>query len=217
MTTRRLAHRALAFLAALWLSGSVGASPITVVVQTQDLAQTQAGTPVQLLFELTASTGNSVSVTDFASDGTLDASSIVTIGDVTGTLATLPVVLTGPGFQIDYQEDILLKDEAGSSVAFTFDTTAPFPVDLQNFGPDTFSLFIIANGAPVDTGGPGGALLTYEFGIENPVLTFFSSATLPVGEGTIPSVAEPSAFALVIAALTALAMLLPVAQIRSRK
>jgi len=198
-------------LAALCLASPVYAAPIAIIVNTTSLM----GTAVDLAFDLTASTANTVKITDFSSDGILDESSILTDGDVTGTLPG-SIVLTGPGFlPIQYSETILL----GDSLTFTFETSA-LQVDLQSFAPDNFTFFILAGGVPItDVGRPDdGALLTFDFGIESPVLTVYSSDTLPVREGIVSNnVAEPGALALVIAALLALAAMLPVAQFQSRK
>jgi hypothetical protein len=196
-------------LAALWLASPVYATPITIIVNTTSLA----GTTVDLAFDLTASTANTVKITDFSSDGALDDSTIALTGDVSsGMLSSPPVIIGGtPGFD-EYLQSIAL----GDSLAFTFDTTMD-QVDPTLFGPDSFVFFILVSGVPVDTGGPGGALLTFDFGIEVPVLTLFSSDTLPVGEGIVTNVVEPGALALVIAALLALAAMLPVAQIQLRK
>jgi len=201
-------------LAALWLASPVYATPIAIIVNTTSLA----GTAVDLAFDLTASTANTVKITDFSSDGALDDSTIALIGDVSsGMLSSPPVIIGGtPGFD-EYLQSMTL----GDSLAFTFDTTSTQVASGSPPTPDTFAFFILVDGIPVisdDPQDPTGALLTFDFGIEIPVLTLYSSATLPVREGIVSNnVAEPGALALVIAALLALAAMLPVARIQSRK
>ena len=211
----RMARACGGVLAALWLASPVYASTLTIVVDTTLLAQSLAGQTVDLAFDLTASTENTVTITTFSSDGTLGGSSVSP--PVSGTFLDLPVILGGDPnalFPVEYLQTITL----GDSLAFTFYTTT-LPVDSTSFA-DSFAFFILVDGVPVidDPQDPTGALVTYDFGIEIPVLTLYSSDTLPIREGIVSNnVVEPGALALVIAALLALAAMLPVARIQSRK
>jgi hypothetical protein len=202
-------------LAALWLASSVYATPISVVVDTTAFA----GQTVDLAFDLTESTDNTVTIDPFSSDIS-EFSSIAITGNASGTLPNPPSVTLG-GSPSTFFNEYLQTVTLGTFLAFTFDTT-PIQVTIGSPPtPDTFAFFIYESGLfipIVDTGDPAGALVTFDFGIEIPVLTLYSSDTLPVRESIVSNnVAEPGALALVIAALLALATMLPVAQIHSRK
>ena len=179
--------------ACLVLAGQGEAAPINIIVNTSTLA----GQTVDLAFDLTTSTANTATINPFVSDIT-QFGAITPSGDVSGTLPNAVTLGGTPNFH-EYLQTVTL----GSSLVFTFNTTS-LPVDLQHFGPDDFAFFILVGGVPVDTGGPGGALFTFDFGIETPILALFSSATLPVRGGTPPSVPEPGELWLIAAAFLAL-------------
>ena len=194
----RIVSSYFGLFAALLLAGRVVAAPINVVIDTSSFA----GQTVDLAFDLTSSTANTVTLNPFTSDIT-QFGAITPSGDVSGSLTQLPLVLGGaPNFH-EYLQTVTL----GNLLAFTFTTTA-LPADPLGF-PDDFAFFILIGGIPIDNGGPGGALLTYDFGIDSPVLMLFSSATLPVREGTPPSVPEPGELLLVAIALLALGAVVP--------
>ena len=198
----------LAVLAAAALTGHAAAST-SVVINTSVLAPQTVGHEVDIAFDLTTSTANTVTISPFSSDAQLGAISLPHFGDVSGALPGTVRLGGSPNFH-EYLQTVTL----GSFLAFTFDTTA-LPVDPSDL-PDDFAFFILIDGAPFDSGGPGGALLTLDFGIESPVLTLFTSATLPIREGTPPSVPEPDALLLVAVALVALAAAVPRRKVRTK-
>lgn len=206
MGIRHVAASCLALLGAIVLCGTIDAAPIDIVVDTSALA----GTSVDLAFDLTASTENSVTIAPFTSDiASFDA--ITLTGNASGSLPASVVLGGSPSlFFNEYLQTVTL----GDALTFTFDTTS-LQAD-QAFGPDDFAFFVLLGGVPVETGGPGGALFTYDFGVDAPVLSFFTSATLPVREGVV-SVAEPGVFALAVAALFATGLTLPLSRVRTRR
>ena len=193
---------ALCIAAALAFAAPSEATPITVIVDTSAYSGPPADT-LDLVFDLFSSTTNSVSVTNFTSDGQLDSSTIVTMPAspttlVTGSLDTNDLVLQGDGgttFPVEYLESIA----AGAKLSFTFETTN---LDAQDgFGPDGFGLLVQAGGVPIVTTGPGNYLFLYSFGTPDASgLQLFSSDTLSVREA-VPSIPEPGVLALVAAAL----------------
>ena len=194
---------------AAW-AGCADAS-ISVVIDTSVLAPLTAGHTVDIAFDLTTSTANTVTVSPFVSDASLGAISLPHFGDVSGALPGAVTLGGTPNFHEYLQNVVTLR----SFLAFTFDTNTPlFPADPLGL-PDDFAFFILIDGLPFDSGGPGGALLTFDFAIGPPVLTLFSSDTLPIREGTPPSVPEPGALLLVAAALLALAAAVPRRKIRT--
>jgi hypothetical protein len=184
------------------------AEPITIDLDTSQLL----GQTFTLDFELTASTSNSVTISGFTSDGTLDDTTIVRDPDpgATGTLGTTDVVLPGGGavIPVRYAESISF----GNSLSFTFATTNLSVGDAQA---DLFAVFLFdpATGLPpVDENGlplfgdPGsGVLLTYEFGIDPTALSLFSTDALAVVQAS-SAVPEPGGLALVAAAALACAV-----------
>jgi hypothetical protein len=213
MAIWRRAGSRLALVAALLLASSAVAGPISIVVDTTSFA----GTAVDLAFDLTASTENTVTLDPISSDIS-EFDSITISGNASGSLPNPPKVTLG-GSPSTFFNEYLQTVTLGSFLAFTFETSAQVASGSPPT-PDTFAFFIYESGLfipIVDTGGPGGALLTFDFGIEVPVLTLFSSDTLPVRESIVTNVVEPGALALVIAALLALTAMLPVAQTQSRK
>jgi len=214
----RMARACGGVLAALWLASPVYATPISIVVDTSAFADQK----VDLAFDLTESTENTVTIDPFSSDIS-EFGPISISGNASGFLPNPPPndLVTLGGFPSTFFNEYLQTVTLGTFLAFTFDPTSIQVSSGSPLTPDTFAFFIYASGLfipIVDTGGPGGALLTFDFGIEIPVLTLYSSDTLPIREGIVSNnVAEPGALALVIAALLALAAMLPVARSQSRK
>lgn len=211
MAKGRMPRACVIMLAALWLASPLRAAPISIIVDTHVLA----GMSADIAFDVLASTENTVTIDSFSSDISLfDA--ITISGNVSGSL---PDKVTLGGSPQTFFNEYLQTVALGDTLAFTFDTSA-LPVDTASgFGPDSFAFYVLVDGLPVETTDPtgAGALLLYNFGIENPNLTIFSSDTLSAREGIVSNVvAEPGEFALAAVALLALGLMLPAAQIRSR-
>jgi hypothetical protein len=193
------------------IAGIAQASPIGVAITVDT---TTLGASLALDFELTETTANQVRVYDFTSDGGLGAVSlrVNAVNDLPGTPAT-PLTLGGDPasfFQSSYVRAI--APGAGLSLItlqFTFDTDSLVADPI--FGPDQLSLFFLDGGAPVATGGPGDAVLTFDIGDRSP--TFYSSAIITAGPAGVP---EPGALALVAVALAALAFMRRFLQVRLR-
>jgi hypothetical protein len=182
------------------VAGNVCATPIQVTVDTSSLA----GTVANLAFDLIdgGPPPNSVTVFDFASDGTL-GTTIVLTGDVTGALPGLVTIGDTTGFN-EYLQDIAL----GTFLTFRFDTTGN-PADIgAGSSADAFSFFLLdpqTGLSLVPTSDPTGAgsLLLYSIGELEPLQVFSES----VQAIEVPSSApEPGGLALVVAGLLGLGL-----------
>jgi hypothetical protein len=203
MAMRALLRLCVGVAVGLSFATSSLADPITVVLDTVQLS----GQTLTLDFELTASTSNTVTISEFMSGGVLDDTTIIRTAGVAGTLGSTDVVLPGSlVIPVQYLESI----EFGNSLSFTFDSTNSPVGDAQA---DLFALYLFDasgfppvddNGAPL-FGDPGsGVLLTYEFGTDSPVLSLYSTDLLPVAQATVSNlVPEPGVPALVMAAAIA--------------
>jgi hypothetical protein len=129
---RRAICRMLLGLALLCVSIPAYAVPITISVDTTALA----GTSAQLAFDFIDGDGpsNSVTVTGFSTDGVLGAASAT--GGVSGTLPGV-VTLT----DTDFFNELLTGLVLGTTLSFTFDTTAN-----AGSSPDQFSVFLLDAG-----------------------------------------------------------------------
>jgi hypothetical protein len=138
-----------ALVATLLAAMPVSASSILVTVDTSALAGTQA----DLAFDLVdgGPPSNAVTITTFATDGTLGAAS--TKGNVTGALPG-SVTLADTAFLSEYRQAATL----GKSLSFVINATGK-PPNAASF-PDGFSFFLLdhATGLPlVTTSHPTGA------------------------------------------------------------
>ncbi|HTP45430.1 MAG TPA: NF038129 family PEP-CTERM protein [Casimicrobiaceae bacterium] len=179
------------------IAGRVCASPIQVTVNTSSLS----GSIANLAFDLLdgGPPPNSVTISSFASDGTL-GSTILLTGEVTGTLPG-SVTIGDSGVFNEYLQDTTL----GSSLTFTFDTTGN--TAAPGSSPDGFSFFLLdpETGASLisPTADPTGndALFLYAIGEPDPLQIY----TDVVQATEVPSGApEPGALALVMAGLLGL-------------
>jgi hypothetical protein len=174
----------------------VSAAPIKVTLATTGLAATNAA----LAFDLIdgGPPPNAVTITAFATDGTLGSSQ--SSGSVTGTLPGA-VTLFDTAFFSEYLQFMTL----GNELSFVFDTSgnAPGPGSL----PDAFSLFLLdaTTLMPlVSTSDPTGAnaLLLYNIGDSNP-LAIYAGDGFTVTVEPVRGVPAPGTLML---ALTALAL-----------
>ncbi len=179
------------------MGGQAHALPIRVTVDTSSLA----GVNAALAFDLIdgGPPANSVTISSFASDGTLGVASATSA--VSGTFPGIVTIADNEFFN-EYLQFITL----GTVFAFTFDTTgnAAAPGSI----PDAFSFFLLdAAGVAslVSTSDPTGAdsLLIYSIGDANPLVTFSSDA-ITIRIDLAAPVPEPGALALAIAGLLAL-------------
>lgn len=173
------------------------AAPIQITVDTASLA----GTSAALAFDLIDGglPANTLTLSGFASDGTLGAASAT--GEVTGTFPSI-VTLGDTTFFNEYLQNLTL----GSSFSFIFDTTGN-AADATSF-PDAFSLFLLdANtGLPlVTTNDPTGAdaLLLFNIGEADPFMVY-TAAGVTVTAAPVSEVPAPSPFLLTLLALALL-------------
>jgi len=179
------------------------ASPLLVTVDTSALT----GVSAIIAFDLTGgpTPGNTVTLSNFATDGTLGSSS--TTGTVSGAfpgIVTLDDTIT---FFNEYSQ----AETLGTTFSFAFDTTGNAPADPAF--PDGFSLFLLDpnNVGPfgplplVSTSDPTGAdsLLLYNIGEPDPLSVYQSDAVTV----SVTGVPEPGTLALALAGLLALPVL----------
>jgi hypothetical protein len=212
MRADRLVALCLGVIAALGLVSSSRADPISIVLDTKNLAMlTPPLTALTLYFQFNGVDGESVAITNFATDGTIDGTSIVTTGSVDGSLAS-KLTLNGSAAVLpsaEYFEPILL----GDFIAFTFDVTST----NTSVGP-LFAMSLVITDSfpplpPLDDSGQAiignpfsGVLVQYDASGE-PMLSLFSNDVVGVREGTVSNlVPEPGALALLSIALVALGM-----------
>ena len=179
---------------ALVVASAPHASPILITVDTSSFA----GATVTLAFDFTdgGPPDNTATIIQFTTDGTLDAASVLPVGDVAGDLGG--TLTLGPGFAT-YLQDIAL----GNVLSFRFESPGDAPA-ADSF-PDgfMFSLLDAETGLPLSDEAPSGALLIYSIGAEVP-LTFLSSI---VEAGDVPTgVPEPRVLALFASGLLSLAV-----------
>jgi len=175
----------LAILGLYLTSANVLASSYTVSVATTALF----GTSAQLVFDLIdgGTPANSVTISSFATDGTLGSSSRV--GDVSGTLPNTLILNDTVSPINSYLSAITL----GNALSFVFETTNNAPDD-PNSSPDGFAFYIFnALGEDITTtADPSGlnALLVLDITGESdePVPYSGSSPSVPV---TITPTAVP--------------------------
>ena len=136
-----LAASLAAFLLAAPLPASATALKFTL--DTSSLL----GTVGQLAFDFLNydPASNSVTVSNFLTDGTLgDASTIITEGDVTGTLSPGPVTLTDTDFFNEFRQAITLGNQLSFILTLTENAPSGSPLDSFSFfllDQDTFPLF----------------------------------------------------------------------------
>jgi len=197
MTAMQQARTCLGILGAMLLAGGLHAAPIQVTVDTSLLA----GSTIDLAFDLTdgGPPDNTVTITGFTTDGSLDAAAIVTQGQVTGTLPGTVQLADTLGFS-EYLQGIVL----GSSLQFIFDTTGKI-ADPGSF-PDAFAFFLLDAGLPIPTSDPTGAnaLFLYNIGDAAPLQVYASDAVTVRAVDVTNGAPEPGVAALAIAALLAL-------------
>jgi hypothetical protein len=172
-------------------SNAVVAEPIRVTVDTTVLS----GTGATLAFDFIDGGApiNTVTLSSFATDGTLGGSS--TSGGASGSFPG-PVTLPDTGFFSEYLQGLTL----GTSFTFVFDTTGG-AADPGSF-PDAFSLFILdaaAAASLVVTSDPTGAnaLLLYSIGEASP-LAVYAADGISVTVARVNGVPEPGALLLML-------------------
>src|SRR5437763_15415084 len=132
MIITRKARSCMALIVTFVIAIQAQALPIQITIDTSLLA----GVSTDLAFDLTNGglPANTVTISGFASNGTLGAAS--SSGDVTGALPGV-VTIGDTGFFNEYLQNITL----GSSLTFSFDTTGN-PAAPGSF-PDGFALFFL--------------------------------------------------------------------------
>jgi len=216
MIVMRKALSCQALLVAFVIAVQAHASPIQITVDTLLLA----GVSADLAFDLTdgGPPPNTVTISGFASNGTLGSASsnCDVTGCVTGSFLSFPGVVTigDTGFFNEYLQNIIL----GSFLTFSFDTTGN--AADPGSSPDGFALYFLdpITGRPLFvTSDPqgGDALFHYSIGDANPLEVYGSDAvTVQATSNVVP---EPSAYALVIAALLAFGVVHALRQIKLRQ
>lgn len=193
MLTRSLA--AAAFVGSLTLGSSAQAVAYKVSIDTSGLS----GTVAQLALDFIdgGSPSNSMSVGDFATDGTLGGA--VSVGGVVGTLPGA-VTLTDSAFFNELLTDITLGNTL--SIVFTASANPPDPGSL----PDSFTAYLldVVSGLPLfDTTDPSGASALFQFDIDGSPPGALTPYSVPGGQVTLavtlapPEVPEPGALLLV--------------------
>lgn len=152
------------WLAATALSGSptLGSSAQAVAYKVSNDTSGLSGTVAQLALDFIdgGPSSNSVSVGDFATDGTLGGA--VSVGGVAGTLPGA-VTLTDSAFFNESLTDITLENTL--SFVFTPSANSPDPGSL----PDAFTAYLldVVSGLPLfDTTDPSGASALFQFDID---------------------------------------------------
>jgi hypothetical protein len=143
---------------------------------------------------------NIAAISGFTTSGTLGISS--TSGNVTGTLAAPPVVLTASSFFNEYLQALTF---ASGLTTFNLSLTSTF---ITASAPDSFSFFLLDSSlAPIATSDPTGANTLFAIDITSatPTPDVFTSPSvtatvLPVTGG----VPEPAAVSLMVLGLGAL-------------
>ena len=175
------------------------AAPVLITVNTQLLA----GSSAQLAFDLIdgGAPANSVSISGFATNGTLGAAS--TSGGASGSLGTT-VSLTDSSFFNEYLQNIVL----GTTLSFIYNTSDLGPA--AGSLPDGFSFFLLnPAGLPlVSTTDPTGSDALFLYNIGSPLgLSVYQSASVIVTAGPVTNgVPEPGSLLLVVSALLLLAV-----------
>lgn len=169
MERTNFAAYALAGLAALLTAGVCQATPYHVSIDTSSVGGVSVGLAFDFIDGGTPS--NTVSISNFSTDGTLGAAS--TVGGVTGSLPS--------GFTLDdsdFFNEYFQSVSSATTLSFDFDPTANAP-DAGSL-PDTFSFFLIDDltGLPLfDTTDPTGAGALFAFEIDgNGLLSVYNAA-----------------------------------------
>jgi hypothetical protein len=198
--------RALTLLAA-FVAIPAYASPVLVTVNTAALS----GTAANIAFDLIAgptpgnTVTNTVTLSSFATDGTLAASSPPSSGTVSGAFQTPPGTVTlddTTTFFNEYVQGVTL----GTKFSFVFDTTGNAPTDSAT--PDGFSLFLLDSTlTPFPTSDPTGAnaLFLLDIGLSTLPNHIYGSDSLTVTAQPVSNGApEPGSLALLVAGVVAL-------------
>jgi len=191
---RRLGHATLLLIAAAALGPGSALADYQVTIDTSAFM----GSTIAMAFDLNdgGPPSNSVSVSGFATDGTLGA--VSPSGGVTGSLPG-GFTLTDSSFFNEYLQSLT----AGKSISYRFGATSNAPAGGSL--PDTFSFFLLdpATGLPIfNTTDPTGSASLFELQIDGSpgglLSTFVGSDTAPVASWTVGAagvapVPEPSA------------------------
>ena len=178
-------------------SSTAWAIPMQYTIDTSALSGTNAFLAFDFIDGGTPS--NTVTVSSFATDGTLGSEQI--LGDVSGTLPS-DVILGDASFFNEYLQEILL----GSQISFILDDTGN-TADASSF-PDGLSFFLLDQGTNlplVSTDDPtgAGALFLLSVGEQNGLSVYsgdgFRVSARPLNQGTVP---EPNSVLLILTALT---------------
>jgi hypothetical protein len=177
----------------LLLAATAHAAPILVHVDTSG-----ATGDATMFFDFTngdAIAGNNdVTILSFTTDGTLQ-NDAATLGDATGSLASLPITLADA-----------LADFSSYSQSLTLGTFIEFSYDISANGsmqtPDAFAFSLLdqAFNSVIPTSSPTGALLLHSIGNPDQPEIFADAVTLPAA-----SVPEPGSAALALLAILAIA------------
>ncbi len=193
--------RALTLLAA-FVAIPAYASPVLVTVTTAALS----GTAANIAFDLIRggnTVTNTVTLSSFATDGTLAASSPSPSGTVSGAFQTPPGTVTlddTTTFFNEYVQGVTL----GTKFSFVFDTTGNAPTDSAT--PDGFSLILLDSTlTPFPTSDPTGALFLLDIGLSTLPNHIYGSDSLTVTAQLVSNGApEPGSLALLVAGVVAL-------------
>jgi len=173
---------------------SAHAAPSTVTIDTHLLAGTQA----QLAFDLIDGgvPANSVTISGFTTDGILGVA--VTVGAVSGTLAS-SVLLEDSAFFSEHLQTIVL----GNSISFVYESSGHAPA--VGSLPDGFSLYLLNNTGQAlalsDDPSGSNALMLDNIGSALGMVVYNSAQV-----GMSVAVPEPSSFALALIGLVFLLM-----------
>jgi hypothetical protein len=199
MRIHRPAALCVALLAGMVLASAGRAGPINVILDTQSYS----GTSFALYFQFSGADGESVTISNFATDGALDDKSIFTTGSVSASSLPSNVMLSVDSSifpSSEYFESIELKDY----VSFSFDVTS------TNTGVGPLFAFSLVDPTtyvpPLDESGQAifgdpmtGVLVKYDAGFDPP-LFLFTTDQISVREAA-NVVTEPDVLALLAAAL----------------
>lgn len=187
LTARNLRGALVALLSVVSVAD---AAPVTVTIDTSAHAGTSAMLAIDFIDGGTPS--NAVTVTGFATDGSLGAA--IPTGDVTGTLPG-DIVLSDASFFTEYLQIIVL----GTSISFAFEDTG-LPPDA-GASPDALSVFLLdsSSGLPLDaTADPTGADALFFKSLDGSGIELYSS-TVTLGSTPVP---EPASLALLLVTIS---------------
>jgi len=193
---------ALCFMFLLLTPPSAVADSVTISVNTSAVT----GVSASLAFDLIngGSASNTVTISDFSTDGTLGA--VSPTGEVTGTLPGTVTLMDSPA---SFFNEYLTGMTLGASISFVLDATTngPDPVSV----PDALSVFLLdpITGLPLfPTSDPTYSDSLFNLNIDGTPTGTLSVYSAPGGEAvvtatpvTATSIPEPATFFLLIVGL----------------